>query len=75
MTWTKVDAATGYKVLRAIRLTGRRPSAYTMVGTIAGNTTVTFNDKTVTPATRPYTAETKAYSGSQGVRLRRTTPR
>ena len=42
VTWEEVAAATGYKVLRA-KVTGTTTSAYTLVGTIAAGTTVTFD--------------------------------
>ena len=37
-----------------------------MVGTIVGNSTLTYDDKTVTPDPAKYTAETKAYSRIAG---------
>jgi Ca2+-binding RTX toxin-like protein len=66
VSWKKVDLATGYKVLRAIKPTTGEPE-FGVVGTIVGNSTLTYDDKTVTPDPAKYTAETKAYSRIAGV--------
>ena len=62
VAWTKVDAATGYRVLRAMKAAGGTVGTFTKVGTIADNTTVTFKDTGDTTDDAAYTAETKAYS-------------
>ncbi|TNM39689.1 calcium-binding protein [Nocardioides albidus] len=57
VTWTAVDTATSYKILRATQ-TDSGTSAYTWVGTVT-KPTVTFEDKgTMSTA---YTAQTAAY--------------
>ena len=74
VTWTKVDSATGYKVLRATQTTPAAPTAtpspsaepapapttstYRVVGTVASGATVNFADKGAAPTA--YTAETRA---------------
>lgn len=58
VTWAPVDAATGYKVLRATQ-SGDTTSAYVRVGNVDDPTTVTFTDEGTLAA--PYTAATSPY--------------
>jgi len=48
VSWTKVDYATGYKILRSDDAPGDSLSTFTQVGSVNGGTTLTFRDTTKT---------------------------